>query len=43
MYFKYDALSHNFLDEINNDVSLSLEFWKAFRAPFREPNKKNRL
>ena len=40
MYFKYDALSHDFLDEINNDVNLSLEFWKAFRAPFIDPNKK---
>ena len=40
MYYKYDALSHCFLDEINNDVNLSLEFWKAFRAPFKDANKK---
>ena len=40
MYYKYDALSQSFLDEINNDVNLSLEFWKAFRAPLREANKK---
>ena len=40
MYYKYDSLSQSFLDEINNDVNLSLEFWKAFRAPFREANKK---
>ena len=40
MYYKYDSLSQSFLDEINNDVNLSLDFWKAFRAPFREANKK---
>ena len=40
MYYKYDSLSQSFLDEINNDVNLSLEFWKAFRAPLREANKK---
>ena len=40
MYYKYDALSQNFIDEINNDVNLSLEFWKAFRIPYREVNKK---
>ena len=40
MYYKYDALSQNFIDEINNDVNLSLEFWKTFRIPYREVNKK---
>ena len=40
MYYKYDSLSQNFIDEINNDINLSLDFWKAFRAPFREVNKK---
>jgi len=30
-YFKYDDLSQNFVDEINNDINLSLEFWKIFR------------
>ena len=40
MYYKYDSLSQSFLDEINNDANLSLEFWKAFRAPLREANKK---
>jgi len=40
MYYKYDFLSQNFLDEINNDVNLSLEFWKTLRAPMREANKK---
>ena len=40
MYYKYEELSQNFLDEINNDVNFSLEFWKAFQAPFIEANKK---
>ena len=30
-YFKYDDLSQNFVDEINSDINLSLEFWKIFR------------
>ena len=40
MYYKYEELSHNFLDEINNDVNLSLEFWKAFKVPYKEENKR---
>jgi PAS domain S-box-containing protein len=32
LYFKYDDLSHKFLDEINNDINLSLEFWKCFKV-----------
>ena len=39
MYYKYDKISKNLLGEINNDVNLSLEFWKAFRAPLRESSK----
>ena len=39
MYYKYDKISKNLLDEINNDVNLSLEFWKAFRSPLREASK----
>ena len=39
-YFKYDLLSQNFLDEINNDINLSLEFWNSFRDPLKEQNKK---
>ena len=39
-YFKYEALSQHFLDEINNDVNLSLELWNSFREPLKEPNKK---
>ena len=31
MYFKYDAISHNFLDEISKEMELSLEFWKDFK------------
>ena len=40
MYYKYDDLSQNFVDEISNDVNLSLEFWKTFRASLRDPKKK---
>ena len=36
----YEELSQNFLDEIYNDVNLSLEFWKSFQTPLKEPNKK---
>jgi PAS domain S-box-containing protein len=32
LYFKYDDLSHKFFDEINNDINLSLEFWKCFKV-----------
>ena len=39
IYYKYDNLSHNFLKEINNDISLSLEFWKCFRDYQKEQNK----
>ena len=31
MYFKYEDLSQNFFDEMNNDVNLSLDFWKTFK------------
>ncbi len=31
MYFKYEDISQNLVDEINNDINLSLEFWKNFR------------
>ena len=39
-YYKYDFLTQNFIDEISNDVNLSLEFWKTFRAPLKD-NKKS--
>ena len=39
MYYKYDALSQNFVDEISKDVTLSLEFWKTFRGTLKDPNK----
>ena len=39
MYFKYEELSRNFLNEINNDINLSLEFWKAFQSPLKESSK----
>ena len=39
IYYKYDNLSHDFLKEINNDINLSLEFWKSFRDYQREQNK----
>ena len=38
MYYKYDDLSHNFIEEINNDIELSLEFWKIFKKSLKEPN-----
>mgnify|MGYP002623897698 CR=1 FL=1 len=31
MYYKYDSLSQEFIEEISNDIELSLEFWKIFR------------
>ena len=31
LYFKYEELSQNFIDEINNDIHLSLDFWKILR------------
>ena len=40
IYFKYEQLSKNFIDEMNNDVNLTLEFWKAFQNPYIETNKK---
>jgi len=40
MYYKYEVLSKNFIDEINKDINLSLEFWNSFRTPLKEPNKK---
>ena len=39
-YYKYDSLSQNFIEEINNDVNLSLEFWNSFLEPLKEANKK---
>ena len=39
MYYKYDALSQNFVDEISKDVTLSLDFWKTFRGALKDPNK----
>ena len=39
-YYKYDSLSQSFIEEINNDVNLSLEFWNSFLKPLKEINKK---
>ena len=39
MYYKYDAISQNFVDEISKDVTLSLDFWKTFRGSLKDPNK----
>ena len=39
IYFKYDDLSQSFVDEMNNDVNLSLEFWKIFRNSQLDFNK----
>ena len=38
-YYKYDFLSQNFIDEISNDVNLSLEFWKEFMEPLKDNTK----
>ena len=38
-YFKYDYLSQEFINEISNDVNLSLEFWKIFQAPLKDNSK----
>jgi len=38
MYYKYDSLSQNFIEEITNDIELSLEFWKTFRKYAKDPN-----
>ena len=39
MYYKYDALSQHFVDEISKDVTLSLDFWKTFRGALKDSNK----
>ena len=39
MYYKYDALSQNFVDEISKDVTLSLDFWKTFRGALKDPTR----
>ena len=39
-YFKYEELSENFFDEIGVDVNLSLDFWKEFQSPYKEPSKR---
>ena len=39
MYYKYEDLSQTFVDEINNDINLSLEFWKIFRNNQIDNNK----
>ena len=38
MYYKYDSLSQNFIEEITNDIELSLEFWKTFKKYERDIN-----
>ena len=39
MYYKYEDLSQNFFDEMNNDVNFSLEFWRSFRNSQIDQNK----
>ena len=39
-YYKYESLSQNFIEDINNDINLSLEFWNSFAAPLKEEFKK---
>ena len=38
MYYKYDSLSQNFIEEITRDIELSLEFWKTFKRYAKDPN-----
>ena len=40
MYFKYEDISQTLVDEINNDINLSLEFWKIFRRSQLDYRKK---
>ena len=40
IYYKYDTLSHSFIEEINNDVEFSLEFWKIYRKYLKDSNTK---
>ena len=39
MYFKYEDLSQNFIDEISNDINFSLQFWKTYRNSYLNYNK----
>ena len=39
IYFKYDDLSQKFIEEINSDVNLSLEFWKILKSQYVDSNK----
>ena len=36
LYYKYDALSHNFIEEIGHDIEFSLEFWKIFKRALKD-------
>ena len=36
MYYKYDYLCHNFIEEISNDIDLSLEFWRIFKRSLKD-------
>ena len=38
MYYKYDYLSQHFIEEISNDIELSLEFWKTFKKYAKDYN-----
>ena len=36
MYYKYDYLCHNFIEEISKDIDLSLEFWRIFKSSLKD-------
>ena len=38
MYYKYDDLSQHFIEEITNDIELSLEFWKTYKKYAKDQN-----
>ena len=37
MYYKYDDLSQNLIDEIKNDIELSLDFGKTYKKYAKDP------
>ena len=40
MYYKYEELCQNFIEEMTIDVNLCLDFWQEFQVPYKDINKK---
>ena len=36
-YYQYENLTENFIEQISNDIDLSLKFWKLFKEMHRNP------